>query len=990
MKDHTIENRIEFFRNGVALFPEQEDPEPGVVIYIRGDKPGKEQLICSCGASAKKTCRHKKEFSIIYKKWTGDRINGNFDEDFLAGEWNHFSGKMFEISRETAGTIQMNLIRDGQNQRIEVLNGKNEIIFWYYPQHYDDQTTWKDEDLFMERCWDYPGRSNAPRRINIMNRIALFTMTETERAMQERGVRTRRQAMEESFWYKAAYHCYRTLGNSGISWIASVDDSGDSFFFTCRDSEDRPIFQVPVARDNVPLFLSVFKQSIHNKEEMTIHPIPLKSIVRISLNKKLDLVIQRYVRFLGEDAKNCMYCNRKDLEKYRFGTLFYLPGKKLFAKMEEPDRIAEKMNGAFKIVVKNERVPLYLDKFGEDIWKPPHLIDDSVRNLKIFKNFDSYEVDPLALERDWYWISLDYQFGNSMISLREILQTRKKGNRFIAIPEGWVDCRSLDINDFLRIPAISEMNDSERKNVDAKVTRFDLYRIFAASDKPLVVSGTNELVAGLNQLLETRPSSSLPELKGMASDLREYQKLGVEWLMFLFENRFGGLLCDDMGLGKTHQVMAFMVWLSECLQKRHFLVVCPTTVLSHWESKIKAHAPGIKASVYYGTDRKLSDVCKNGNVILTSYGILRRDISEISRHHFSLAVFDEAQNIKNAETQVYAAVRNIQAEMKLCVTGTPIENRLSEIKALMDVAVPDYLGTDNEFQYRFAGPIENNRDKNRQGVLSRLIKPFTIRRLKQTVLDELPEKIEDIRTCRLSADQVKLYNDAVASNGLRFMNLLQKGDQPIPYIHIFALLNLLKQICNHPVMIDDHTDDYGRYESGKWELFKELLSESLESGQKVVVYSQFLKMISMIKDYIEKQGIGCVALTGSSKNRGELINRFNHDSGCRVFVGSLKAGGAGIDLVAASVVIHYDRWWNAAKEDQATDRVHRIGQNRGVQVFKLVTEGTLEEKISAIIEKKRNLMDSVIQEDDTGVLKTFSREQLIDILSFCAGDSTGQ
>ncbi len=211
--------------------------------------------------------------------------------------------------------------------------------------------------------------------------------------------------------------------------------------------------------------------------------------------------------------------------------------------------------------------------------------------------------------------------------------------------------------------------------------------------------------------------------------------------------------------------------------------------------------------------------------------------------------------------------------------------------------------------------------------------------------------------------------------------MLKTGKEPVPYIHIFALLNLLKQICNHPAMVEGTPDDYERYQSGKWDLFKELIAESLDSGQKVVVYSQFLGMIKIIEGFLQTQNVDFVTLTGASRNRGEIISRFNNNPDCRLYVGSLKAGGTGIDLVAASVVIHYDRWWNAAREDQATDRVHRIGQKRGVQVFKLVTEGTLEEKISAIIEKKRNLMDSVVKESDPGILKSFSRAELIELLS---------
>jgi SNF2 family DNA or RNA helicase len=297
------------------------------------------------------------------------------------------------------------------------------------------------------------------------------------------------------------------------------------------------------------------------------------------------------------------------------------------------------------------------------------------------------------------------------------------------------------------------------------------------------------------------------------------------------------------------------------------------------------------------------------------------------------------------------------------------------------VTVPGYLGTDEDFTTRYVKPIEQDLNSSRRQRLSGLISPFTLRRLKKTVLEELPKKIEDIRKCSLSEDQMRLYRDAISSRGEGLIEVLKRGEEPIPYIHIFALLSLLKQICNHPALVEGRLNNFDRYQSGKWDLFKEVLSEAFDSGQKIVVYSQFLGMIRIIERFLQGQGVDFVTLTGATRNRGEIISRFNKDPACRLYVGSLKAGGTGIDLVAASVVIHYDRWWNAAREDQATDRVHRIGQRRGVQVFKLVTEGTREEKISAIIEKKRNLMDSIMREDDPGLLKTFSREELIQILS---------
>ena len=274
----------------------------------------------------------------------------------------------------------------------------------------------------------------------------------------------------------------------------------------------------------------------------------------------------------------------------------------------------------------------------------------------------------------------------------------------------------------------------------------------------------------------------------------------------------------------------------------------------------------------------------------------------------------------------------------------------------------------------------------RKRELSRLISPFTLRRLKKTVLHDLPEKIEDIRTCRLSETQATLYREAIELRAQGIIEALKNKNTAVPYIHIFALLTLLKQICDHPALIQASVEDFAAHPSGKWELFKELLSESLDSGQKVVVYTQFLGMVRIMEKHLTEQAIGYVTLTGASRKRGDIIRRFNEDPECRVYVGSLKAGGTGVDLIGGSVVIHYDRWWNAAKEDQATDRVHRIGQTRGVQVFKLVTEGTLEEKISAIIMTKRDLMDSIVKEDDPGLLKTFSREELMAMLSLPEGD----
>jgi SNF2 family DNA or RNA helicase len=502
----------------------------------------------------------------------------------------------------------------------------------------------------------------------------------------------------------------------------------------------------------------------------------------------------------------------------------------------------------------------------------------------------------------------------------------------------------------------------------------------------------------------------------MSSPLRHYQHMGLDWLRFLCENRLGGLLCDDMGLGKTHQAMALLVALAEQRGAvAPFLVVCPTSVISHWRDKIRDHAPGLRALVHHGAQRSLPPSLQAGDVVVTSYGVMLRDAPELAEVAFAVAVFDEVQNLKNRETKAYQAAERLRAEVKLGLTGTPIENSLDDLRALFDLVLPGYLGNHPAFAARRAGsapdpaaaapassplalPLpratsaaaeaarrrEEEEEERARGELRRIIAPFVLRRLKQAVLDELPEKIEDLRTCALSPDQVRLYRDAVGGRGAELARAVAAAAGPLPYIHIFALLQLLKQICDHPALALRRLDDAESFASGKWDLFRELLSECLESGQKVVVFSQFLGMITLMQRHLEGLGVDYVTLTGASGGsgaRGALVERFRREPGCRVFLGSLRAGGTGIDLAAASTVIHYDRWWNAAREDQATDRVHRIGQRRAVQVFKLLTEGTLEEKISAIIERKRRLLDSVVQHDDPSLAKIFTRAELLELLA---------
>ncbi len=318
--------------------------------------------------------------------------------------------------------------------------------------------------------------------------------------------------------------------------------------------------------------------------------------------------------------------------------------------------------------------------------------------------------------------------------------------------------------------------------------------------------------------------------------------------------------------------------------------------------------------------------------------------------------------------------------MKVGLTGTPIENHLRELKSLFDIVLPSYMLRENDYREFFIKPIEKEHNSHRKALLNRLIRPFVLRRKKEDVLKDLPEKIEEIAYCDLMPYQHQLYVEVLQKRRHHLVEELRNEKGAIPFLHIFALLSSLKQICDHPAVYLKSPDDYQQYSSGKWELFLELLREARESQQKVVVFSQYLAMLDIIENYLTEQQVGFASLRGATQNRKEQLQLFNQDPDCEVFVGSLQAAGLGVDLTAGSVVIHYDRWWNAARENQATDRVHRMGQTRGVQVFKLVTKGTFEEKIDAMIMRKGKLMEEVVGVDDQHLLKTFSRHELIELL----------
>lgn len=665
------------------------------------------------------------------------------------------------------------------------------------------------------------------------------------------------------------------------------------------------------------------------------------------------------------------FISLKNGQKYLGKEYFFLP-ERGYWKLSENDVSPSWNDLSIRKVFKEDASAQFIqDNFAEFYSQGPIWLDQSLKGAAIEATPRLMEIHIHKAAEGWFYLDPRYQSGGHSISMLELVtQFRKKKRQYYKQDGKW-----MRIPDFVKDHSW-ETDDSGQF---IKVSSIGLLRLKAAVGDFDQFVGSKMILNQLRDQLEFKNSVEVPNLSHTKLKLREYQMTGVQWMWWLYENKLHGLLADEMGLGKTHQAMGLMSAIQSRNPNAKFVVLAPTTVLDHWEDKVNDFCPNLKPVKHHGPKRSqnIPKLMETTSLMITSYGVLLRDIKQLSAIQWASVILDEAHFVKNQDTATYQAVCQLQGQIRLCLTGTPIENHLGEMKNLFDFLVPGYLGSDEYFRKNFMQPIDKGSQPETELALQKLIHPFKMRRNKASVLQDLPEKVEDIRHCPLSQDQVKLYREVLELKARPIIETLQNETSPVPYLHVFAVLTLLKQICDHPLLV--HPGKLEQFESGKFEVLKEILSEALDSGHKVVIYSQYVEMIKIISEYLTRESVGHAVLTGQTKNRGKTIENFQTNPECKVFVGSLLAGGIGIDLTAASVVIHYDRWWNASKENQATDRVYRIGQNKNVQVLKLVTRGTLEEKIDQLIKTKRELFEKFMDQDEE-VFKTFSRSQLIELL----------
>ncbi len=494
-----------------------------------------------------------------------------------------------------------------------------------------------------------------------------------------------------------------------------------------------------------------------------------------------------------------------------------------------------------------------------------------------------------------------------------------------------------------------------------------LHRLEAAKIAQELALDDSQTMADLRalgeQLAKKEPHQPEPLPKAIKADLRDYQKDGFQWLQFLARHYLHGILADDMGLGKTLQTLTHLV--AEIESQRHegkpSLVVAPTSVVPNWEAEIAKFAPSIKALVLHGTERKnhFADIDAQ-DIVVTSYALLQRDIEEHEKHRYHFTVLDEAQYIKNPKAKVTIAACQLDTKHRLCLSGTPMENHLGELWSLSRFLMPGLLGKLPDFNASFRNPIERHNDTDAQRSLNNKVGSLILRRTKDQVVEELPPKTEIIHHIALNKAQQDLYESVRMAMDKKVREAIaDKGLARSQIVVLDALLKL-RQICCHPQLIKTEAAQKAT-NSAKLDFLTELLTTLVEEGRRILLFSQFTTMLTMIEKHLKKEKIKFVKITGATRDRKTPVEKFQQGE-IPIFLISLKAGGTGLNLTAADTVIHYDPWWNPAAENQATDRAHRIGQKNPVFVHKLITEGSIEERIAELQERKSKLVEALLSE----------------------------
>ena len=614
-----------------------------------------------------------------------------------------------------------------------------------------------------------------------------------------------------------------------------------------------------------------------------------------------------------------------------------------------------------------------------DIFVPDDLVDVQVRDEALSANAR------VSSGVDWLSLRLNFESEGVAVTQEELARCLADGRKYVRLADGT----------FARIDP-QKVREVLQRQAEILATgggnggRLPLSQagriedLLAQVGRSSVTGDTKDLFKKLQDIDEIKGTRKPRNLK---AQLRPYQEQGFHWLWFLHEIGSGGVLADDMGLGKTIQTLALLLAVknedSKIEGKRKpfkALIVAPTSVVTNWLREMDRFAPSLRHALWHGAERReRQDELEDADVVVTSYALLRRDEEMLKEIDWRYVIVDEAQQIKNPLSATARAAKRLRADRRLALSGTPIENRLSEIWSIFDFVSPGLLGPLDKFEERYSRPIDAG-DKGAAERLRATIHPFILRRTKAEVARDLPEKIETDQFCELTGEQASLYAAVLKEVRAQVMGEVERQGLARSQIQILAGLTRLRQAACDPRLLG-LPREFGDEDSGKLVALRDLVETSIEGGHRVLVFSQFVSMLQIVKRAMDEDGVKYEYLDGSTKDRQACVENFQREDGPPVFLISLKAGGSGLNLTAADTVIHFDPWWNPAVEDQATDRAHRIGQTRVVTTYRLIAKGTIEEKILELAEKKRELVGAVLSED-VGGSKKLTKGDLEDLFKF--------
>ena len=610
----------------------------------------------------------------------------------------------------------------------------------------------------------------------------------------------------------------------------------------------------------------------------------------------------------------------------------------------------------------SEEIPIYMHKFevlATDNFKTREIRKPKIGNIGIKLENDLLKID---------LSNIDF----NIEEIRSIMQKYKLKKKYHRLKDGsFLDLEQNETMDF--IGSLLENDDISYKQIqegelEIPISR-GMYLDRIIQNLNTNVEKNDDYKKMVNQISRREIEDKIEKPKMLKAELRQYQVTGFKWLKILDNYKFGGILADDMGLGKTIQLLAVLeLYLEQEKKPKPSIVVCPSSLALNWKNEIDKFTPNIKTLVIHGNAEeraKQINELLNYNLIITSYDLLKRDIEvyKAKNYNFKYIIADEAQYIKNNNTQNAKVIKEINADTRFALTGTPIENSLSELWSIFDFIMPGYLYTYRKFKEMYEMPIVKNNDEWAMKKLKMLIEPFILRRTKKEVLTELPDKTISVLNNEMQEEQLKIYMSYMANAKKEVAQELKEKGFEKSQMKILALLMRLRQICCHPsLFIANYTG-----ESSKLNQCIEVIKDAVMSGHKILLFSSYSSMLEIIGEELEKENIKHFKLTGQTKvgDRLKLVEEFNTNDNIKVFLISLKAGGTGLNLIGADMVIHYDPWWNVSSENQATDRTYRIGQKKNVQVYKLITKDSIEERIYELQEKKAELAKSLLSTETT-------------------------